>query len=634
MFKKLHILFWLLLFLFLLSNFRSIGQNEWLSSSDNVIIQKQSLNLINKYNLLLNNIIDVVQSGHVQEFYESGNSNQIFQDGSVYVSNEINPIGQTNIAVEISRYLNYWYTYANNSQPNGNSNLLVYHENMYVSPVFVENNVAFAKVYFQKRTLYPEGTITHNEFAVVRSIPTENGWFSYISGIDLLNEKVEISDNRIIKELNSFDEDLGILTERITKDSTTIVYKNFLQTITPSYSRINYLNRFTSILNFDDNSYTFNYKKNKMHLFRDSIKFENSDFSVKIYKSKFNIFSVNTDFSLSSTNENNINVILPTCLNLSRNGELTTITSDSYFSFKTSNVLERVDLTGFSKYLRFTSTDASTVTVAYDDFIMEFLLTDELVKLTHQDYTKPKIILTSDYMLSGMELISTSETSLLNNFYIDKSEVTVGQFSQFIDETKYVTEIEKCGWSYILPDGFKPNKKYKPSQLSGISSFLKLEKSYQVNWTCDEFGKRLHMDTQDTIRPVIHISYFDALQYSKWAGKQIPTRAELEYASKDIINGNSLSNHVIFIETSGGVLCKTCQKLENNFGVYDILGNVYEWCEDWACKNSSVEQCQLKSVFGGCWFSHPEELQKNEEKEVASVGSSLIGFRCVVRSSE
>ena len=135
----------------------------------------------------------------------------------------------------------------------------------------------------------------------------------------------------------------------------------------------------------------------------------------------------------------------------------------------------------------------------------------------------------------------------LDAFYMDVYEVTVGQFREFVNQSGY---------------------------------------KYRGNW--DNVAKYSLGDDY----PMIYVDWIDATAYAKWAGKRLPTEAEWEYAARGGLVGKRYA-WGDEASTSGkenygknvGITTVVGSYPANRYGLFDMAGNVREWCQDWYGEN-------------------------------------------------
>jgi formylglycine-generating enzyme required for sulfatase activity len=195
---------------------------------------------------------------------------------------------------------------------------------------------------------------------------------------------------------------------------------------------------------------------------------------------------------------------------------------------------------------------------------------------------------------------------------MDETEVTNADFKKFIESTGYLTTAERIiDWNdlkkYLPPNTPKPHDSLlapsslvffesQTKNLNDFSQWWKLQK--EVNWK-HPYGKESSIDTI-LDHPVIHVSWDDAVAYSNWKGRRLPTEAEYEYAMRsgnsntlytwgnlpvgsgkqkaNVWQGDFPSNNTVSDEFYYTSPVKSFDK--NDFGLYDISGNVWEWCSD------------------------------------------------------
>jgi formylglycine-generating enzyme required for sulfatase activity len=216
----------------------------------------------------------------------------------------------------------------------------------------------------------------------------------------------------------------------------------------------------------------------------------------------------------------------------------------------------------------------------------------------------------------------------VDDFWLGKYEVTVGQFKKFVSGTGYVTEAEKGGGCYHWIG-------------------RKAERSKSYNWRSPGFP-------QDDGHPAACVSWLDAAAFLKWqgikAGKgmRLPSEAEWEYAAKyggkdEKYSGGSDMDGVAWHRgNSGGQTHPAGQKKPNGLGIYDMTGNVWEWTGDWYGENyygisprenprenpRGPSGGQDRAFRGGSWLDESSHARVSyRDGFIPAAGFSFGGFR-------
>ena len=262
----------------------------------------------------------------------------------------------------------------------------------------------------------------------------------------------------------------------------------------------------------------------------------------------------------------------------------------------------------------------------------------------------------------------------VDGFYMDAHEVTNAQFKRFVGATGYVTRAERGPDPSIhrgLPDDVMGpgSVVFTPPTRSGddVTRWWTYVKG--ASWRHPD-GPGSSIDGRDN-EPVVHIAYEDALAYANWLGRELPTEAQWEYAAR---GGRDDATEVVgAFDAQGMPAANTWQGIfpiintaddgyagrapvacfaPNPFGLYDMIGNVWEWTSDWYVPGHlhwpqrnplgpNLLQVRLlpgavptKVIKGGSYlcasnFCARYRASARQPQEI-DLGTSHIGFRTVL----
>jgi formylglycine-generating enzyme required for sulfatase activity len=249
-------------------------------------------------------------------------------------------------------------------------------------------------------------------------------------------------------------------------------------------------------------------------------------------------------------------------------------------------------------------------------------------------------------------------------FKIDLLAVTNLRFARFVDDTGYATESERFGWSFVFQLHIPKKKREelrKTRAVEGLDWWLAMP---GADWIHPR-GPESEITNELEDHPVVHISWNDAQAFCKWSGKRLPTEAEWECACRggleqklypwgnayrkknqprcNIFEGEFPKKYNIRDPNRG--TCQADAYEPNGFGLYNCVGNVWEWCLDWFSSDYHIKRPDIvdnpvgppvgtkRIQRGGSHLCHDSYC--NRYRTSARIGNTPdsaggnVGFRCV-----
>ncbi len=233
------------------------------------------------------------------------------------------------------------------------------------------------------------------------------------------------------------------------------------------------------------------------------------------------------------------------------------------------------------------------------------------------------------------------QVTITDGFWLGATEVTVGQWSRFVEQSDYQTEAERG---------------------DGVATFTRGQwvRTAGTSWRRPGF-------TQTDQHPVVGVSWKDAVEFCRWLNDHqqsqghlpdnyryaLPTEAQWEYAcragsSGPFIGGGGNNNDEIWFRYGdgvGGILAESnsqpvATRKVNDWGLFDVHGNVFEWCQDWytpelrdhAVDPSGPVSGTERVCRGGAWSSYSRSIRSafRGRAEPNTRGNNL-GFRLSLR---
>jgi formylglycine-generating enzyme required for sulfatase activity len=266
----------------------------------------------------------------------------------------------------------------------------------------------------------------------------------------------------------------------------------------------------------------------------------------------------------------------------------------------------------------------------------------------------------------------------LDGFWMDKTEVTNAQFAEFVSQTGYITIAEQKPSQNEFPNVLPADLVAGSIVFSPTPNKVDL-RNYMQWWSFVEGANWRHPSGPDDNiigkddYPVVQVCYEDALAYAKWANKKLPTEAQWEFAARgghtgltyvwgnDLKIGNKYQANIYqgnFPVNGGDTgedgfvgLAKVAQYQPNSYKLYDMAGNVWEWCNDWYDENYYLQIASgiVKNPMGpkqSSEIAEPKRVHRGGSflctslyctrfmvgtrgKGDSRTASNHLGFRCV-----
>ena len=218
---------------------------------------------------------------------------------------------------------------------------------------------------------------------------------------------------------------------------------------------------------------------------------------------------------------------------------------------------------------------------------------------------------------------------VVSEFSIAQAAVTNREFAEFVRATRYVTDAERLGSSFVfylqVPEPVRHNAR---QVAAGLPWWLPVD---DASWQRPE-GPGTHVHARPD-HPVVHVSWNDCQAYCAWSGTRLPTEAQWEFAARGGLDRKTFPWGDAFAP-DGALRCNVWRGMfpnapedgwqpgpapaisyqPNGYDLYNLCGNVWEWCTDWftpayhaetaAIDPQFVRRTGRRSMRGGSFLCH------------------------------